>query len=225
MTITLTAGAILFDLDGVLADSREDVVRNWKLFAGWYGLDGEELVTRIHGFRCTDTIERELAHLPAEEIEQAKKRYIEHEISVADGAREVPGAANLLKQVTPDKWAVVTSCTLRLAHARLAAIGILPPRNLVPADQVEHGKPHPEGYLTGAAILNADPARCVVFEDAPSGIQAAIAAGCTPVGVATTVPVDELRDALPKSGIVIADLEAVDVSDDGEQLTISLQPL
>jgi sugar-phosphatase len=57
---------------------------------------------------------------------------------------------------------------------------------VVTADDITHGKPHPEIYLTAAAKLVVAPERCLVFEDAPAGIAAARAAGMTCVGITTT---------------------------------------
>jgi sugar-phosphatase len=57
---------------------------------------------------------------------------------------------------------------------------------LVTADRLSRGKPDPEGYLLAARELGVDPADCVVFEDAPAGVQAGRAAGCHVVGITTT---------------------------------------
>lgn len=65
----------------------------------------------------------------------------------------------------------------------------------VTAEDVTHGKPHPEVFLKAAQKLRLPPGRCVVFEDAHVGIEAAHAAGMRVVGVATTHPAESLRDA------------------------------
>lgn len=54
---------------------------------------------------------------------------------------------------------------------------------IVDGSMVTNGKPHPETFLKAAALLQLKPEECIVFEDAPSGIQAAIAAGCTAIGI------------------------------------------
>ena len=92
----------------------------------------------------------------------------------------------MLRAFGPDRIAVVTSCTGDLARARLAAAGLEPPAVLVTADRLRRGKPDPEGYLLAARELGADPAGCVVLEDAPAGIEAGRAAGMRVVGVLTT---------------------------------------
>ena len=80
-----------------------------------------------------------------------------------------------------DRWTVVTSATERLARARLAAGGIPVPERIVTAEHVLSGKPHPEPFLAGAALLGFAPEECVVFEDSASGAEAGRAAGCTVV--------------------------------------------
>jgi sugar-phosphatase len=69
------------------------------------------------------------------------------------------------------------------------------PAVLVTAEDVRHGKPSPEGYLRAAERLGVPPADCVVIEDAPPGIEAALAAGMTAVGLTTTHSPEELAAA------------------------------
>ena len=80
----------------------------------------------------------------------------------------------------------MTSGTRALATSRLAAAGLPLPAVLVTADDVAAGKPDPEGYLEAARRLGRPPADCLVLEDAPAGVQAALAAGMRVVGLTTT---------------------------------------
>ena len=66
---------------------------------------------------------------------------------------------------------------------------------LVTAERLRRGKPEPEGYLLAAAELGADPAQCVVLEDAPAGVAAGRAAGMVVVGVLGTQPPESLPGA------------------------------
>jgi beta-phosphoglucomutase-like phosphatase (HAD superfamily) len=68
-------------------------------------------------------------------------------------------------------------------------------QHLVCAEDVQHGKPDPEVFLTAAQRLGFTPGRCVVFEDAHVGIEAALAAGMRVIGVATTHPAASLKGA------------------------------
>ena len=80
-----------------------------------------------------------------------------------------------------------------LATARLTAAGFVVPPWMVTADDVEVGKPDPAPYLLAAARLGVDPARCLVVEDAPAGLAAAQAAGCSTLAVSTTCRSHELQ--------------------------------
>jgi beta-phosphoglucomutase len=66
---------------------------------------------------------------------------------------------------------------------------------VITAEDVAHGKPHPEGYLKGAAALGVQPHLCIVVEDAPPGIQAANAAGMRCIALTTTYAESELHEA------------------------------
>jgi sugar-phosphatase len=107
----------------------------------------------------------------------------------------MPGAAELLKSLPEDRWAVVTSGTRIPATTRLQFANLPLPRVLVGADDVSKGKPDPEPYLKGAQLLGMNPADCLVIEDAPAGIQSAHAGGMKVIALASTYPVSELHDA------------------------------
>ena len=63
------------------------------------------------------------------------------------------------------------------------------------ADDVKRHKPYPDPYLAGARALGADPGACLVIENAPAGIQAAISAGATCYAVCSTLGPDHLHQA------------------------------
>jgi sugar-phosphatase len=84
----------------------------------------------------------------------------------------------LIAQLPPTAWTVVTSAARRLAVARLGSAGVVPPEKFIRADDVSNGKPDPEPYRKGAELLGFDPADCLVIEDAVSGATAGRAAGC-----------------------------------------------
>ena len=188
----LRCSAVLFDLDGVLVDSEQVVVRTWKRWAERHRLDIPDLVRRAHGRRSIETV-RELApQLDA----AAEARWLEGiESSDADGLAPLPGAAELFQGIPPDRRAVVTSGGRALAEFRLAAVGFPSPAVLISADDVQRGKPAPEGYLRAAERLGVAPAECIVIEDTPPGIAAGRAAGATVLAVATTFPARELDQA------------------------------
>jgi mannitol-1-/sugar-/sorbitol-6-phosphatase len=179
----IRCGAILFDLDGVLMDSRVAVERAWERWATGHGIDPIAVLAQAHGRRTIDTIR---AIAPLLDIE-AEARLLQVAESVDfDGVTTLPGAAELLEALPAGSWTVVTSGTRALATGRLAHGGLPIPERLITAEDVERGKPDPQPYLAGAAALGIDSADCLVIEDAPAGIEAGKAAGMTVIALVTT---------------------------------------
>ena len=184
--------ALLFDLDGVLIDSTPAVARVWSRWAVEHGFDPQEVVMKAHGRPSLTTV-REL--LPNAD-HQAENREVERrEIEDVEGVVPLPGAVELLASLPKDRWTVVTSCTRRLAEVRLRAAGLPIPPQMVTSTDITNGKPHPEPFLKGAAALGFPAEECVVFEDAPAGIQAGKAAGARVIAFTTTVPAEVARKA------------------------------
>lgn len=156
--------------------------------------------------------------LPTARVAEAVARIEQLEVEdvPGGGVRLLPGTRDFLDALPADRWAVVTSATRRLAEARLDAVGILP-KTLVAADDITRGKPDPEPYLLGARALGVDPADCVVFEDAPAGLQAGRAAGMRTVALATTHRADELN-----ADLVVTDLSALSAlaTEGGVEITV-----
>lgn len=188
----LTCRAILFDLDGVLVDSTLAVERVWRRWAALRKIDPELVMKNAHGRRTIETIRIVAPELDA----YAETSKVEQmEIADKDGIVAVPGAVELVRSLPSSNFAVVTSATRALASARLQHAGLVVPKNLISADDVTEGKPSPEPYLKGAALLGFAPADCIVFEDTPAGIESGKSAGMRVIGLRTTYPEKELRAA------------------------------
>jgi sugar-phosphatase len=192
--------AVLFDLDGVLVESRLATERVWLSWASRHEISAAELRSAMHGVRSADvvrTLRPDLdAAAEANEIERLQAEDVE-------GLAAIPGAVHALSALRADRVAVVTSGTRPLALARLGAVGIAPPPVIVFAGDVERGKPDPEGYLAAAARLGVEPAEALVVEDSPPGIEAAKAAGMASVAVTST----HAREELGAADVVIETLE------------------
>jgi sugar-phosphatase len=192
--------AVLFDLDGVLVESRLATERVWLAWALKNGIDEGALRSAMHGVRSVEVVRALRPDLDAVvESDELERR----QAADTDGLRPIPGAAEVLAAVRSDHAAVVTSATKPLALARLRAAGLEPPAVMVFADDVARGKPDPEGYLTAARRLGADPAEALVVEDAPPGIEAGRAAGMATVAVPSTHAPEELR----RADVVLGSLE------------------
>src|SRR5216684_1402815 len=190
--ITIACKGLLFDLDGVLADSTPAVARVWTIWANKHGFDPEETVHQAHGRPSLATI-REL--LPNAD-HGAENEIVERmEIEDIDGVVPLPGAIELMKALPPERWTIVTSCTRTLALVRLRAAGLPIPPRLITSTDITHGKPHPEPYLKGAELLALAARDCVVFEDAPAGIRAGKSAGARVIALQTTERDELLAEA------------------------------
>ncbi|WP_031486761.1 HAD family hydrolase [Streptomyces bicolor] len=224
----IRAQALLFDNDGTLVSSLDSVDRCWARWAEEYGITEEFGRVELHGRPAVEIV-AEL--LPADVVPEALARIetLEVEDVPNGGVHLLPGTKEFLDSLpspnfsasleaggTPIRWAVVTSATRRLAEARLDAVGILP-KTMVTADDIKRGKPDPEPYLLAARELGVDPARCVVFEDAPAGLAAGRAAGMTTVALTTTHRPHELD-----ADLVVPDLSALSalVTDGGVEISV-----
>ncbi|OZD49929.1 hypothetical protein CH252_16470 [Rhodococcus sp. 06-1477-1B] len=189
--------AVLFDLDGTLVDSTASVVRSWRRFAEHFAVSMEALHAN-HGQPARTLV----GHLlPADRHAEALAHVTDLEVRDAVGLEPIRGAAAFFTAVPPERRAIVTSGSVPIATARLAAAGYDRPDVFVTVDDVVHGKPDPEPFLTAAARLGVDPARCLVVEDAPAGITAARAAGCAVLALTGTTAEEELTADLVVDGL------------------------
>jgi mannitol-1-/sugar-/sorbitol-6-phosphatase len=190
--IRVPCGGVLFDLDGVLADSTPAVVRVWTYWSVKHGFDPDEVVHKAHG-RPSITTVRE--YLPEGDAEAENREIEQREIEDIGDVKPLPGAAELLQALPPERWAIVTSCTRPLAVVRIQAAGLPLPKYLVTSSDINRGKPDPEPYLKGAAKLGLSASDCVVIEDAGAGVRSGKAAGARVIALRTSHSEAELRVA------------------------------
>ena len=211
--VCVTAEGILFDMDGVLISSIESAVRCWRRWAKRYGVPNAQEFEIPHGVRSIDIVK-----MLRPDIDPQEGLRVIEDMEVEDVAdlRVLPGVKALLESLPLERWAIVTSATRRLLLARLKAAGLPVPERIISAEMVERGKPDPEPYRRGAELLGFRPEECVVVEDAPSGVGAGEAAGCSVLGVLGTHSAAELHGA----DWVVGSLEglAVTVNPDGLEL-------
>jgi sugar-phosphatase len=208
--IEFDCAAILFDLDGVLVDSTRSVERQWRAWAREQGINGDQVANVSHGVRAIEVIRAVAPHLDAEiEVRKLESR----EANDRNGVAVMPGAIDLVRSIPDGRWCVVTSGTRHLATARLQLAGIPLPKVLITADDVTHGKPHPEPYLKGAQLLGVNPAECLVIEDAPAGIQSAQAGGMKAIALTSTYP----ASALTEANLVVKSLTQIQVTLNGKR--------
>ncbi|KAF0814189.1 Sugar phosphatase YfbT [Andreprevotia sp. IGB-42] len=192
MSIQRNFAAVLFDMDGTLIDSTPVIELVWRRWAERHGVDVPLLMSKIHGRRGQEVIPEVAPHL---DVQEEVRQLLAEEAVTLDGTTAIAGVQAMLASLGGARWSIVTSATHALAAAKLGFVGLAIPEHVIGGDDVKNGKPHPEPYLMAAAHHGVDPADCLVFEDAISGIQSAKAAGMTVVALATSHPIEQLGDA------------------------------
>ncbi|MGK5732726.1 HAD-IA family hydrolase [Streptomyces sp. URMC 124] len=206
-TTTLTARALLLDMDGTIVNSDAVVERCWRGWAAEHGLDGDEVMKVVHGRQGYATMAVLLPDRPMEQNHADNRRMLAAETADVDGVVPVPGAPAFMASLATLPHALVTSADRALAEARMGAAGLPMPEVRVTAESVGASKPDPEGFLKGAAALGFAPADCIVFEDSEAGIAAGRAAGMRVVGVGP-------RAAAHGPDVHVADLTRIRVEAD-----------
>jgi HAD superfamily hydrolase (TIGR01509 family) len=193
--------AVLFDMDGLMLDSERAILDCLAQAAVEQGHDlPHSLWLQMVG--GSEAVCRALLHeyLDAGQAQALLDRaHALYEVVVDAGVPHRPGIVELLDwlQVHGIPCAVATSTKRPLALRKLRAAGLLHRFEAVcTSSDVAHPKPAPDVYLLAASTLQVDPRYCLVLEDSPTGVRAALAAGMTPVQVPDMLPPDDAVRAL-----------------------------
>ncbi|WFE20060.1 HAD family phosphatase [Solwaraspora sp. WMMD937] len=185
MSTRLFTGA-LFDLDGVLIDSHAAIVALWHGLAARLGRRISDGEIERHVLGCAP--EHTVAALFSD-LDDAGREGLLEAVRAAEpdlAFVAVAGATELVGRLHTAgvPLGLVTGASADRAGRVLDVLGL---RTAFPVlvtwGEVDRGKPAPDCYLLGADRLGHDPASCLVFEDAPSGVTAAVRAGAACVGV------------------------------------------
>jgi len=193
--------AFIFDMDGTIVDNMAFHTRSWleffarrgkeyeaeAFFRETAGAQGREILRERLGADVTD---QEIAELAAEKDALYREMYGPHRRAIQgfdDFVTEADarGVALAVATSAPPKNIVFTLDELDLRRHFAAVVG---------AADVKQGKPHPDVFLKAAEQLGADPADCIVFEDAPLGVEAARRAGMRAVVITSTLPADAFAE-------------------------------
>ncbi|HEU0026039.1 MAG TPA: HAD family phosphatase [Ktedonobacterales bacterium] len=180
--------AILWDVDGVIIDSGEQHRRAWAAMAAeqdlpysdadfWatFGMRNQDIIPQVFGVRAPDQI----AAL-ADRKEELYRELLRREATALPGARELMTALHTAGY----RQALGSSAPIANIEEIIALLGLRPWLDgYISGERVARGKPAPDIFLAGAALLGVAPARCLVIEDAPAGVQAAHAGGMRCVAV------------------------------------------
>ena len=187
--------AVLLDMDGTLVDTEGFW---WDAEVEVFAEMGHYLDEAHREVVVGGPMTRSLGHLIsvtgtnatlAELSALINRRFTE---LIGRGVPLMPGARRLLTELGAHgvPTALVSASHRHIIDSVLRSLG---PENFalsIAGDEVARTKPHPEPYLVAAARLGADPERCVVIEDTPTGVTAAEAAGCRVVAVPSIAPIE-----------------------------------
>jgi beta-phosphoglucomutase len=185
--------AVLWDLDGTLADSGDyhwrawrDILRSegieltYQQFLDSFGQKNDRILKAWLGAdTAMDRIQR---------IGDAKEA-LYRELAAREGLTPLPGGAEWVRRLRRDGWrqAIASSAPRANVEVMLHAVGIAGAIDaIVAAEDVTAGKPDPQVFLAAAARLGASSDRCIVVEDAAAGIEGAKRAGMRTIGVSTS---------------------------------------
>jgi HAD superfamily hydrolase (TIGR01509 family) len=193
--------ALLFDIDGTLADTDALHLQAFNEVLGPRGhvFDHRRFTRELQGFSNASISARFLAgELPDRQMAIMDEKEAAFRNLVAGEVRPTPGLMALLARADEAgiPMVAVTNAPRLNAEMLLAGLGIVHRfKAVVLGDELPHGKPHPMPYLEGLRVVNAAANQSVAFEDSRSGIKSASAAGIATVGIATSLSDADMIEA------------------------------
>ena len=199
--LPFTPAAVIFDMDGLMLDSERALIACLADVARELGHDvSDTLWLSMVGHSdavCRHLLDEALGE--PQRVQVLERAYVRYDAVVEAGVPHRPGIIALLDllQVHGIPRAVATSTRRPLALRKLEASGLLPRFDAVcTSSDVAHPKPAPDVYLLAAHSLEVAPAQCLVLEDSPAGVRAALAAGMHPIQIPDLLEPDDTVRAL-----------------------------
>ena len=200
--------AVLFDLDGVIADTAKFHFIAWKNIAKEEGIDiDEEFNEQLKGVDRVLSFDRILAHgnitsLTEDEKEyyRTKKNNLYKELLKDLTPQDVlPGILDLFNELIDDNIKIAIASISQNAQYILEKLNLLDKIDCIADPRtVKHSKPAPDIFLKAAELAGVNIKNCVAIEDAQAGIEAINRAGIFSVGVGNLVDADLLVDSTSK---------------------------
>lgn len=185
--------AVLWDMDGTLIDSADYHFTAWRESLAAEGFDltrpqfeatfGQRNDTILHTLLGSELALSEVNRIGA--VKESRYR----ELVRTRGIDALPGVRRWLDRLQADGWrqAIASSAPRRNIETILDVLRMADRFDaIVSAEDVQRGKPDPQVYLTAAARLDVPPSRCIVVEDAPTGVEGAHRAGMRAIGILLT---------------------------------------
>ncbi|MFW9875531.1 MAG: HAD family hydrolase [Candidatus Thorarchaeota archaeon] len=219
----LSSYCVIFDMDGVLADTGPIHFESWiklgneigfeftrDLFEQTFGQKSLIIIGRLIGSGVDRTLIEEYAN---------RKEYYYRQM-VMDKLKPLPGAIEIIKDLKCEgfKLALGSSGPPENVDLLLKSLKIKKCFDvMITATEVEKGKPEPDVFLIAAKALNINPENCIVIEDAPVGITAAKSAGMLSIALTTT----HRREELFNADLIIKNLSEISIADIKRLLNIN----
>lgn len=201
VALPFTPVAVIFDMDGLMLDSERAIIACLAEAARERGHDLPDLLwLSMVGHSeavCRHLLDEAVGEAEREQI--LRRSHVLYDAVVAAGMPHRPGIIEMLDflQARDIPRAVATSTRRPLALKKLEAAGLLPRFDAIcTSSDVAHPKPAPDVYLLAARSLGVDPAQCLVLEDSPTGVRAALAAGMYPIQIPDLLEPDDTVRAL-----------------------------
>lgn len=191
--------AIIFDMDGVIIHNNDWHLKSWLIFAQKLGIDlkEEEFPTRVFGKTNEEIL---WAAFPDESPKQIERWALEKEAlyreMYAPSFKLADGLLEFLESLKENQIPVAVASNAPLVNVDFALDkGQIRPyfQCIMHAALVPRPKPAPDIYLESARRLGFAPSDCLVIEDSPTGLQAALEAGCRTAAITSTYPGSELK--------------------------------
>lgn len=211
-TSTQNGFALLFDMDGVIADTNPTHKEIIKIFCDKYGKSFTEdfLIEKVYGRTNKEWLPELFGNITEEEINSyADEKEKMFRDVYKEELKPVRGLNEFLEQMKSRgvKMVVATSAPKENADFILGDMDIEHYfESILDSSHVDKGKPHPEVYIKASASIQKDPKNCIVLEDSLAGVKAGLDAGCKVIGITTT----HTREELNNCHLVIDDFTDLD---------------
>lgn len=198
---------LLFDFDGVIADTEPIYDQFWNETAQRYNLGIPNFAAKIKGTIMPNIMKTYFSHYSPEQCARLQKECDDFEDTITYS--EIPGALRFIEMVKQKGMLIglVTSSTDRKIKKALPELKLENAFDtIVTADQIIEGKPSPQCYLLAAQKLQTNPSQCLVFEDSFAGIEAGQHAGMKVIALSTTNSAKSLQE---KNDIIIPNFQNI----------------
>ena len=204
--------AVLWDMDGVIADTADYHYNAWREVFKEHGVEFSKTdFMQFFGQRHDTIVKFALGNLPPAEVKRiSEKKQAIYRGNVAKNIVPLPGAIELIKSLNQHhiKTAIGSSAVASNIDVIIEGLGIEKCFQAIAyGTEVAEGKPSPQIFQLAAKKLGVKPGNCVVIEDAIAGVAAAKLAGMKCIAVTNSHPANKLENA----DLIVDSLEQVNI--------------